>query len=81
MKVNEMGRSYRTHGRRNMHTHLWYRNLNEGDHYDAGARIILKRIIQKYDEVDWIHPFAGPLGSYKPQYCGHIFGLLYIFPG
>jgi hypothetical protein len=21
------------------------------------------------------------IGSYKPQYCGHIFGLLYIFPG
>jgi hypothetical protein len=25
-------------------------------------------------------PFAGPLGSYKSQHCGHI-GLLYIFPG
>jgi hypothetical protein len=30
---------------------------------------------------DFAGPFAGPLGSYKPQYCGHIFGLLYIFPG
>jgi hypothetical protein len=32
-------------------------------------------------DLTTLGPFAGPLGSYKPQYCGHIFGLLYIFPG
>jgi hypothetical protein len=26
-------------------------------------------------------PFAGPLGSYKSQYCGHILAYCTFFPG